>query len=318
MAIPLRLHDGDGASLRSERRRLEQAVAGRYRVLERISHGGMGSVWRAWEPGLERHVAIKLLAAGLCRDAESRGRFRREARILASLSHPSVVSVLAIGERQDACWYAMPFLPGGTLAERLGPARRLPDEEVRLLLLQLADALAYAHANGVVHRDIKAENVAFDPSGRPVITDFGVATLTTSDHSRSEITKGFGTTEYMAPEQFAGAPDADGRVDLYALGVLGFRMLTGRFPYEGNETQVAARRLTSDAAPVAAFAAGVSGDLAAAIDRCLARRPRDRWDSASELRDHLRKRRKFSFAGRARAAMFRLLRRAPKAAALLM
>lgn len=287
MAV-LSLHVVDGAGeSQAEQRLLERAVAGRYRVIDLISRGGMGSVYRAWEHGLERHVAIKLLAPGRCRDAEDRGRFRREARILAGLAHPGIVPVLAIGERTDACWFSMPYLPGGTLAAKLEPAKRLPADETRGILIELADALAFAHANQVVHRDLKAENVCFDAAGRVVLADFGVATLRTSDHSRSEIIKGMGTARYMPPEQLLGSPDSDARVDLYALGVLGFRMLAGRFPFEGNDAQIAAQHVAGEVPPVTAYASDVPADLAAAIDRCLARRPERRWKDAASLRDAL-------------------------------
>ena len=238
MAAPsLHLVESAGET-QAEQRLLERAVAGRYRVIELVSRGGMGSVYRAWEHGLERHVAIKLLSPGRCRDAEDRGRFRREARILAGLAHPGIVPVLAIGERTDACWFSMPWLPGGTLAAALEPAKRLAADEARDILVQLADALAFVHANQVVHRDLKAENICFDASGRVVLADFGVATLRTSDHSRSEITKGMGTARYMPPEQLMGSPDSDARADLYALGVLLYELLAGAPPFARERAAV--------------------------------------------------------------------------------
>lgn len=288
--MALALHDTGTASAQAERRLLERAVAGRYRVVELVSRGGMGAVYRGWDHGLERAVAIKLLAPTRARDTDERGRFRREARILAALTHRNIVPVLATGETGDACWFAMPHF-GGTLAERIEREQRLSDDAVRPLLIALADALAFAHENGVVHRDLKAENILLDDAGRPVISDFGVAILKTSDHSRAEITKGYGTAAYMAPEQLRGALESDGRVDLYALGVLGFRMLTGRFPFEGTDEQIATAHMTlNEVPPVAAHAADVAPDLAAAIDRCLARRPSDRWADGASLRDALRSR----------------------------
>jgi serine/threonine-protein kinase len=290
MAAPLRLLDSDAAA-QAERRSLERAVAGRYRVVELISRGGMAAVYRGWEPGLERNVALKMLAPDRALDPDERGRFRREARILATLSHPNIVATLGIGETPDACWFAMPYLPGGTLAQRLGQGARLGHPLVRAILVQLADALAFAHARGVIHRDLKAENILLGEAGQPVVSDFGVAIVSTSDHSRAEITKGYGTPEYMPPEQYLGTLECDGRQDLYALGVLGFRMLTGRFPVQGSAEQIAAAHLMCPAPPVAAHIAGVPGDLAHAIDRCLARRPQDRWDSGTALRAALVERR---------------------------
>jgi serine/threonine protein kinase len=289
MATVLTLHDSGAFAAQGERRQLERAVAGRYRVVELISRGGMGAVWKAWEPGLERNVAIKILAPLRARDQDERGRFRREGRILASLPHRNIVPVLSTGETGDTCWFAMPYVAGGTLAARLKAEPRLPVGQVRSILLALADALAFAHDQGVMHRDLKAENILLDGAGAPVIADFGVAILRTSDHSRAELTKGYGTAAYMAPEQFAGAVECDGRVDVYAMGVLGFRMLTGRFPIEGNDAQIAAAHVAGrDVPPVSAHVAGVPSGLAAIIDRCLERKPSRRWETAGDLRDALR------------------------------
>ena len=290
--MTLALHDSGSftGQAQAERRLLERAVAGRYRITDLVSRGGMGAVYRGWDHGLERAVAIKLLAPLRARDTDERGRFRREARILAALTHRNIVPVLATGESGDACWFAMPHF-SGTLAERIGREPRLAGDIVRPLLIALADALAFAHEHGVIHRDLKAENILIDEAGRPIISDFGVAILKTSDHSRAEITKGYGTAAYMAPEQLRGALESDGRVDLYALGVLGFRMLTRRFPVEGSAERIAAAHMTlCDVPPVAAHAVGVDRDLAAAIDRCLERRPADRWADGAALRDALRAR----------------------------
>ena len=304
MASTLTLHDSGAFQAQSERRLLERAVAGRYRVGDLVSRGGMGAVWKGWESTLERSVAIKLLSPLRARDADERGRFRREGRILASLAHRNIVPILGTGETGDACWYSMPFMAGGTMASRLAREARLPAEEVRTILIALADALACAHERGVVHRDLKAENILIDAAGAPVLSDFGVAILRTSDHSRAEITKGYGTAAYMAPEQFQGAVECDGRVDIYALGVLGFRMLTGRFPFEGNDEQIRAAHVTArDLPAVAAHNADVPKGLAAAIDRCLRRKPQHRWAGTAELRDALRS------AGHSRPGLWARLRR---------
>src|SRR2546430_1170010 len=157
MSTVLTLHDSGAFAAQGERRILERALAGRYRVVELISRGGMGAVYKGWEHGLERSVAIKLLAPLRARDADERGRFRREGRILASLSHRNIVRVLATGETSDACWFSMPYHGAGSLAERLRNGPRQTPEETRRLLVALADALSYAHRRGVIHRDLKAE-----------------------------------------------------------------------------------------------------------------------------------------------------------------
>ena len=316
MTMVMELRESFTSSAAGERRLLERAVAGRYRIAALISRGGMGAIYRAWETGLERPVAIKLLAPARARDPDERGRFRREARILASLAHRNVIPVLGTGETGDAVWFAMPYHTV-TLADRIRAGKRLPPDVVRDLLIGLADALAYSHERGVTHRDLKAENILLDEEGHPVLCDFGVAILASSDHSRAEIVKGYGTPEYMAPEQLLGTPECDGRQDLYALGVLGFRMLTGRFPFEGNAEQIRAAHVTRDVPAVAAHAADVPPDLAAALDRCLMRNAQDRWSGAATLREALRAR-----TARPSGVVTRLVRRLlsrslPQAAALL-
>ena len=303
------------AAAQNERRLLVRAVEGRYRVAELLSKGGMGSIYRGWETGLERHVAIKLLAPGRALDPDERGRFRREGRILASLAHRNVIPVLSTGELGDASWFSMPCM-AGTLARVLEGGARLPAEAVRSMLVALADALDYVHQRGIIHRDIKAENILVDEEGRPVISDFGVAILRTSEHSRAEAVKGYGTPEYMAPEQFLGTTAFDGRQDIYSLGVLGFRMLTGRFPLEGSQQQIAAAHVTREIPTVRAYAADVPEDLAAAIDRCLMKNPIDRWHDAGALREALRARTARP-AGRVVRLVRRLLHRVPTVAALL-
>lgn len=274
-------------SLRAERAALERAVAGRYKVLRLVSRGGMGAVYLGFERGLERNVAIKMLRGGS--DEDSRGRFRREARVMAQLAHPGIVPVHGWGESDGLCWYAMPYLEGGTLEAGLSGRERRGIEKVRAILLQLTEALEFAHGRGVIHRDIKAENVVFDSAGRALLYDFGVATVTTSEHSRAEANRGMGTPHYMAPELLLGALDADHRGDIYALGVLGFRMLTGRFPFDGSSAEIAAQKVSRAADPVSAWRAGVPPALADAIDRSLAREPRDRWPDASSLAAALRR-----------------------------
>ena len=283
MSLPLQVEATGPHAAPFERRLLERAVAGRYKVIRLIARGAMGAVYEAWEHGLERRVAIKFLDVARAADADERGRFRREGRVLAMLQHPGIVPVYATGEAEGTAYFVMPCV-AGTLAQRLGADRRLPYDEARSIMSQLARALAHVHGHGIVHRDLKAENILVDAgSGRPMLSDFGVALVRTSDHSMAEVWKGYGTPRYAAPEQLLGDLACDHRADIHALGVLGFRMVTGRFPFEGGDAEIVAQRVAREAPGVAQYAAGVPADLAAAIDRCLARRARDRHAGAAML-----------------------------------
>jgi serine/threonine-protein kinase len=272
-----------------DRERLERAVAGRYHILQLIGRGAMSTVYLGWEPALARRVAIKVLAPSLEEQLEDRERFRREARIAAQLEHHNIVPVYAF-ERVGGVTYAvMRYVAGESLAHRLEREGPLAPEETRRILADLADALDCVHRHGVIHRDLKPANVLLDDAtGRAMLTDFGVATLVTSDHSRSEMTRRFGTPHYMSPEQALGEPDCDGRSDLYALGVLGFQLLTGRLPFDGaSPRDVAAQHVAREAPPVTRYAPEVPEALARAIARCLAKDPRDRWPDGRSLREAL-------------------------------
>lgn len=197
--------DRDGA--------VEAALRPHFTLLKRIGGGGMSRVHLARDHRLDRLVAIKMLLPELCDHRADRERFRREARMLASLRHPGIMPVFALGEAAGVPYFVMPYVPGPCLARRIEAAPRLAERDATALVGALADAVAAAHAAGIVHRDIKAENVLLE-DGRPILADFGVATLHTSDHSRSELSLGLGTVACMAPEQLLGRPDSDGRSDV--------------------------------------------------------------------------------------------------------
>ena len=207
-----------------------RALEGDFRLLKEIGRGGMGVVYLAEDTHLERRVAIKTLPTHLGSDAAVRQRFLREARTAASLSHPNIVSVYSAAERQGIVYFAMGYVHGESLAERIQRLGPLPLEEALHVTRQLALALATAHAQGVVHRDIKAENVLLDAQGRALVTDFGIARLSEAQPLTATGTV-LGTVQYMSPEQVIGE-SVDGRSDLYAMGVLLFYMLSGRFPFE--------------------------------------------------------------------------------------
>ncbi len=211
---------------------LARALAGEFRLLKEIGRGGMGVVYLAEDTHLERRVAIKTLPTHLGGDAAVRQRFLREARTAASLSHPNIVSVYSAAERQGIVYFAMGYVQGESLAERIQRLGPLPLQEALHVMRQLALALDAAHAQGVVHRDIKAENVLLDGQGRALVTDFGIARVTEAQPLTATGTV-LGTVQYMSPEQVIGET-LDGRSDLYAMGVLLFYMLSGKFPFERN------------------------------------------------------------------------------------
>ena len=248
----------------------------------------MGSVYLARERLLERLVAVKVLRSELVH-GDARERFIREARTAARLTHPFIVPLYSFGQADDTLFYIMGFVEGESLEDRLrGPGRATP-EEVRRLLIELADALDYAHGVGVVHRDIKPDNVLIDrATGRAVLTDFGIAKVQAGGTQITRTGIIVGTPLYMSPEQAAGDSQVDGRSDLYSLGVIGYRMLTGRHPYEGDTIQeVFIKQASQPAPPIDTGGGDVPDELAQAVMRCLEREPSRRWPSAAALRDAL-------------------------------
>lgn len=284
--------------------KLERVFGDRYRILEVIGTGVMSTVYSAWDLVLQRQVAVKVLSPTFEMEVEDRERFRREARIAAGLVHPNIVPVYSFDRIDGVTFLTMPYVDGESLARRLAREGTLSPTETSIILIGLADALHWVHRRHVVHRDLKPSNVLLEGgTGRPMLIDFGVATLATSDHSRSEMPKRFGTPTYMSPEQALGAVDSDGRSDLYALGVIGFQMLTGRLPFVGaSPRELAAQHVALDPPPLRRLVPSTPADLARIVERCLAKEPARRWKDAERLADALR--------GRARSrGPIRMLRR---------
>ena len=265
-----------------ERQLLEAALAGRFKIRRLVGRGGMSSVYLGWDHALERKVAIKVLAPEFEKQIEDRERFRREARIAGTLFHPNIVPVYASEKQNGLTFVVMHYVAGPTLAARLESVGALPVDEAVDILCSIADALDAVHRIGVVHRDIKPDNILLEETtGRPMLSDFGVATVATSEHSRSEVTKALGTPHYMSPEHALGEQACDGRSDLYSLGVVAFRMLTGRLPFTGSSAQgIVAQHVALEAPPVRHYAPHVSEEICAVIDRCLAKDPSRRWPDA--------------------------------------
>ena len=245
----------------------------------------MSRVFVAEETSLGRKVVIKVLpqelAAGLSVD-----RFRREIQLAASLQHPHIVPLLSAGQAGDLLYYSMPLVEGESLRARLARDGELPVPEAVRVLRDVADALSYAHRHGVVHRDIKPDNVLLSDH-HALVTDFGVAKALDQAGRQSSLTGtglALGTPAYMAPEQAAADPHTDQRADIYALGVLGYEMLAGSPPFTGPSPQaVVAAHLVQAPRPLAEQRPNVPPALAALVMRCLEKRPADRWQSAAEL-----------------------------------
>ena len=260
----------------------------RYQVLGELGRGGMGVVYRALDPELGREVALKVLTprAGSDRGGDVRWqRFRLEAEALARLRHPHVVQVHEVGEEGGVAFLVMALVEGQSLADRVRERGPLPPREAARIAAALAGALDALHAQGVLHRDVKPANVVLSADDRPILMDFGLARVAETSIEDLTATGQFvGTPCYMPPEQAAGSPGVDRRVDVYSLGATLFELLTGRPPFEADSLVELLCAIQDVPAPRASSArAGVGRDLDAICGRCLAKAPEDRYASAAEL-----------------------------------
>jgi hypothetical protein len=265
---------------------LQAAVGDQYAVVRLLGRGAMGAVYLARERALDRDVAIKVLPPERTGESE-RERFRREARTAARLTHPNIVPLHACGEADGTMYFVMGRVRGEALSVRM--KRGFTAEAARRILMELADALDYAHRQGVIHRDIKPDNVLVDDdSGRPMLTDFGIAKAQGPATGLTNTGAVVGTPGYMSPEQAAGKEHIDGRSDLYSLGVMGYAMLAGRLPFAGpSASDVLVQHMAKEPPPLKAVAPDVPDALAAIVMRCLAKDPQDRWPDGRSLRDAL-------------------------------
>jgi serine/threonine protein kinase len=275
-----------------ERESITRHLHGQYQIVRELGRGGMGVVFLARDVALHRLVAIKVLRHEFATSEEHRERFRREARMTARLNHPNIVPVHTFGEHEELVFIVMKYVHGESLAERMRREGPLPADDVQMILAELALALESAHRAGVVHRDLKPENILLEhDSGRPMLTDFGVALLRSLDPVRAEIARAFGTPHYMSPEQAAGELDIDGRSDVYSLGVLGYQMLTGELPFDGPTFEsLAAKHIAEEHTPLGDLAVRAPSALVVAIERCLRKERTDRWRNARELAQALARR----------------------------
>ena len=263
---------------------LQAALAGEYSLQRELGRGGMGVVYLARDVQLDRDVAIKVLPAHLASTPEARERFVREARTAAGLSHPHIVPIHRVGEAGGFVFFVMTYVEGETLGERIRARGPLPPDEAMRVLREVAWAIAYAHGRGIVHRDVKPDNIMLEArTGRALVTDFGIAHGSADTGPATDPGKIMGTAHFMSPEQAANGP-IDGRSDIYSLGVVGYLAVSGRLPFESDNLHAVMVRQATEAPPsVMRAAPGLPAALGAAIDRCLARDPAGRFADGEAL-----------------------------------
>jgi serine/threonine-protein kinase len=262
-------------------------LAPNYELEGEIGRGGMGIVYCARDKRLKRNVAVKLLPPELAFRSDIRSRFLREAETAAQLSHPNIVPIYTVEERDNLVYFIMAFIAGDNLAKRLQDEGAMEPGEVRRILREVADALSYAHNRNVVHRDIKPDNILLDAdSGRAMVTDFGIArALTDKNDSRLTATgMAIGTPAYMSPEQSAGDANIDGRSDLYSLGVVGYQMACGDLPFNApNTPSMLVKHLSERPVPVGHRRVDLPADLSRIIMMLLEKDPANRFPDAQSL-----------------------------------
>jgi len=261
---------------------LQDVLAGRYSIERELGRGGMGVVLLARDVALDRPVAIKLLPPALAAQPEARDQFLREARTAAGLSHPNIVPIHLVEARGDLVFFVMGYVDGETLRERVERSGPLTPRLAMKVMQEVAWALGYAHQRGVIHRDVKPDNIMLErATDRAVVTDFGIAMG--SGDAQQPGGAVIGTARYMSPEQACGEP-VDGRSDLYSLGATAFYALTGRAPFEAASLPgILALQVAQPAPSVQVARPEVPAKLAAVIDRCLRKAPADRFQSGDDL-----------------------------------
>jgi serine/threonine protein kinase len=277
--------------------RLSRTLGSAYTVDSEIGRGGMGVVYSARDERLKRRVAIKVLPPELAFREEIRLRFLREAETAARLSHPHIVPIFSVGEGPDGLvYFVMAFVDGEPLSAKLQRRGTLPPEEARRVMLETVDALGAAHAVGIVHRDVKPDNILLEGSrGRVMVTDFGIAKALSSTSGPGGNLTGtgvaIGTPHYMSPEQALGEREIDGRSDLYSLGVVGYQMLVGELPFSAPTVPgLLMKQITEEAPDIAQKRSDCPSELSACVMRCLDKDPEKRWPTADALRRALESR----------------------------
>lgn len=255
---------------------------GPYQIVAPLGEGGMAAVYKAYQGSMDRYVAVKVLPRQMAESEEFIARFKREARMLAQLQHPHILPVFDYGESEGYTYIVMPFVQSGTLADVIR-GRRMSMPEIRRIMTQVGDALAYAHARGMIHRDVKPSNVLVDERGNCLLTDFGLARMTEATSKLTSSGAIMGTPAYMSPEQGAGK-DLDGRSDIYSLGIIMYELVTGRVPYYADTPIAIVFKHIQDPLP---SARNYVPDLPDAVERvllkCLSKSPEERYQTADDF-----------------------------------
>ena len=261
----------------------QSALAGRYSIDRELGRGGSAIVYLAREVHLDRLVAIKLLPPDKAADATLRERFLREARLAAKLSHPNIIPIHSVEDSAGFVFFVMSYIDGETLANRVRTRGPLPSGEGSRVLREVAWALAYAHGQGLVHRDVKPDNILLEAyTGRVLVADFGIAGAAGAAEGAVA-----GTPEFMSPEAVLGK-HVDHRSDLYALGATAYFLFSGRLPFEGRSaTEILAKQVTESPPPLSSLGVTVSRKVTVIVDRCLAKNPEDRPESGQALAEQL-------------------------------
>jgi serine/threonine protein kinase len=260
---------------------VREALSSEYEILEELGRGGMALVFRAKDRHLEREVAVKVLPFTLAFDADFVERFQREARTAAQLEHPNIIPIYRVGRSGRVIYFVMKYLRGGSLSHVLHERKTLTPPEIRRLLVEAGSALGYAAQRGIVHRDIKPDNIMFDEFGQCVLTDFGIAKAA-SGQRLTGTGMSIGTPHYMSPEQ-ARAQAIDGRSDIYSLGVVAYQCLTGAVPYDGEDSFSIGYKHITEPIPTPQLLTADERRLFEVVKRMLMKDPADRFQSCEEL-----------------------------------
>jgi serine/threonine protein kinase len=260
---------------------VRESLASEYEIIEELGRGGMAMVYRAKDRQLEREVAVKVLPFSLAFDTEFVERFQREARTAAQLEHPNIIPIYRVGRSGRVIYFVMKFLRGSSLSAILGVRKKLNPPEIRRLLLEAGSALGYAAQRGIVHRDIKPDNIMFDEFGQSLLTDFGIAKAA-SGQKLTGTGMSIGTPHYMSPEQ-ARAQPIDGRSDIYSLGIVAYQCLTGTVPYDGEDSFSIGYKHITEPIPTPSLITADERRLFEVIKRMLMKDPFDRFQTCEEL-----------------------------------